>query len=344
MRYMIAITVTATLAACGSNPCDSDNILNQGLSPQQLDSCDECGMPTECPDDSGDDDGPFACVSQGVDYDLCMNVGALVTSHKQHVIDAWEGRGLTVSFSGTCDEATRYLGLSWYLNTGPEMMFVCNSGDGTYNNDDGSIVLVPGIPLGPVVGATHSENDQLPIRWASDDMKSVPPAYESGIMCGADGFWCLGDMFWCACACVTDDDCSNTFGVDSEAWVCESGQCMSLPRTAGANGGPGVYGLARWGDGIALDGTAVVITPAMAVRAVIDHALWEDDQLFDLSTGEILWCGANSLCSHLGLSAGDVVVVDPSEIMRIGGGGTALVEVEREGVPVTWSLTVESGR
>jgi hypothetical protein len=73
--------------------------------------------------------------------------------------------------------------------------------------------------------------------------------------------------------------------------------------------GPIVYELVRWEEGIDVttrrDGSiGVRVTPSFLL-VLMGAAPWNDDQRFDIATGELTYCGEDALCDWLGLAAGD---------------------------------------
>jgi len=106
-------------------------------------------------------------------------------------------------------------------------------------------------------------------------------------------------------------------------------------------GGPEVYGLNNWDEGLVVYGNDIVLSPAMIHGAVAWAGLWNDTQAFDLD-GLITWCADDSLCAHLGLAKDDRVDVDLLELGRIALGGVADVTIEHDdGSSEAWTIAVE---
>jgi hypothetical protein len=109
--------------------------------------------------------------------------------------------------------------------------------------------------------------------------------------------------------------------------------------------GPVVYGLDAWEDGIVLTtrlrGTiGVRVTPSFML--VLDPAAWNDDQRFDVTTGELTYCGEDALCDWLGLTDGDRLRIprsDGSELLF--GKELALVVEHVDGSTTTFAVSIE---
>jgi len=141
---------------------------------------------------------------------------------------------------------------------------------------------------------------------------------------------------------ATNWTCACPTGADSECQpgaVCQAGWVLDGPfpkptlctwddGSGTPNGiapeGPVVYGLGEWSDGIIVDGDRVTLTPSMFMA--LPTGVINDDHRFGLA-GEFTRCGPDSLCAHLGMAEGDLVVVDEATVTALAEGRTVNVPV-----------------
>jgi hypothetical protein len=158
--------------------------------------------------------------------------------------------------------------------------------------------------------------------------------------------------------------CECPDGIDSQCQpgaVCEAGwtkggsMMLSHPTICtwdlgdgDANGvapeGPVVYGLNAWDEGIVLTtrrgDIGVRITPSFLLS--LNPAAWNDDQRFDVTTGELTYCGENALCDWLGLTDGDRLRFPTTSGLELLTGGELALTVEHvDGSTTAFAVSID---
>lgn len=109
--------------------------------------------------------------------------------------------------------------------------------------------------------------------------------------------------------------------------------------------GPIVYGLDAWEDGIELTTVrgvvGVRVTPSFLL-SLTGPAPWNDDQRFDVTTGELTYCGEDALCDWLGLTAGDRLQIPTTSGLELLSGRELQLVVEHvDGATTTFAVSIE---
>jgi hypothetical protein len=109
--------------------------------------------------------------------------------------------------------------------------------------------------------------------------------------------------------------------------------------------GPSVYGLSAWEEGIVVTDrprgeVGVRITPSFLLSLV--PAAWNDDQRFDVATGELTYCGPDALCDWLGLADGDRLRMPRTDGLELlTGHELALVVEHADSTTTTFAVSID---
>jgi hypothetical protein len=363
MQAIRIVPIAIALSACGfdpSTPCTS--ALYNGLTPEQQQSCDECSNYLGC---DADETGGEADAD---DVGLVTVFGP--GDHKWRVIGfvgdvtadlGAEAGAFDVQAAADCEAITGPVPCGRHWATPDSGSLMCVSCDLLETDlvrapepPDGWGICAPG-DVGSFWHAATWSDETLPVDgWAaalgcypSSGEKFVCPEGQIAMVDGSDTLY--PNTFNWTCRCGEGSDASCQPGAVCEAgWQMDGGfprptLCTWDDGSGTANGfapeGPEVYGLEQWSDGIRIDGQRVTMTTDMLIA--LPTGAINDDQRFGFA-GEFTHCGPDSLCAHLGLSVGDMVMADQDTIDALAGGRAVDVPVQSPtGEERVFSVSIE---